>query len=59
LLERRSNTLHGFYLHYGDELVSTVCRKTFVQGRGQRGSLKTLKLIKANDNVEFDYALAA
>jgi len=30
-----------------------------VQERGQRGSLKTLKILSANDNVELDYAMAA
>jgi hypothetical protein len=31
-----------------------------VQGRGQRGSLKTLNNLIANDNVEnYNYALAA
>jgi len=29
-----------------------------VQGRGQRGSVKTLEILNANDN-SFDYALAA
>jgi len=30
-----------------------------MQERGQRGSLKTLKCLIANDNVAFDYAVAA
>jgi len=30
-----------------------------VQGRGQRGSVKTLKLISANTDTFSDYAIAA
>jgi hypothetical protein len=45
--------------NYGPEPVSIGRVKLGVQDRGQRGSVKTLKFITANDNVEFDYALAA
>jgi len=30
-----------------------------MQDRGQRGSVKTLEFLIANDNVVYDYALAA
>jgi len=44
---------------HGDVKVSTGRMKLSVQDRGQRGSVKTLEFIIANDNVEFDYAQAA
>jgi len=46
-------------IYYGVERVSTGCEKYFMQDRGQRGSVKTLEFLIANDNVVYDYALAA
>ena len=49
-----------YIILYGVETGSTRYGGFFVQGRGQRGSLKTLNNLIANDNVEnYNYALAA
>ncbi len=46
-------------LKYGDELVSTGYMNLLSARLCECGTVKTLKLLNANDNVSFDYALAA
>lgn len=53
----KSNIFEYLSLH-GDEIVSTKCEFYCVQGRVDN-TVKLSSNLIANDNVEYDYAMAA